>query len=263
MGKSKKSRDHASPASSRENTPVKKKMKDSSDEPRDQSAGQVKLTDSHDECMLLEPRAGSSASSTDAPQWFIQFEARQEARFSEVLDKCKEAHDAINMSIEDVKEDLKKVRKELKDTVAKMDDLENRNRRNNIVIFNLPEGTEGSSCSDYIQAMLRENCNIEASIERAHRSGRPGGDKPRPIHVAFSFFPEKEKCRKALSQLYRQKKFGSAKLFVSNDFSKKVQDMRKEKIPEIKRLKELGHQAFLIYPATVKIRDALGRVRDP
>ena len=36
-------------------------------------------------------------------------------------------------------------------------------------------------------------------------------------------FPEKEMCRKALSELFKQKKFGSAKLFVSNDFSRKVQ----------------------------------------
>ena len=70
-------------------------------------------------------------------------------------------------------------------------------------------------------------------------------------------------CRKALLELFKQKKFGSAKLFVSNDFSRKVQQLRKEQMPEIRRLRDQGINPFLTYPATINIRDPSGRVRDP
>ena len=77
------------------------------------------------------------------------------------------------------------------------------------------------------------------------------GPKPRPIQVGFSFYPEREACRKCLSDLFRRKKFGDAKFFGSNDFSQTLQQMRKEKLPEVRLLKDQGLNAFLVYPATV------------
>ena len=262
MGRSRKNKGE----SSVENTPVKKKVKgfDTSSQSSDSSD---KLNASMDSVLSSGRSTPTRNMAEGPPQWFISFmndfERRQEVRFSEVIDNCKQAHDALNMTIQNVKDDLDKVKKELKETEAKLDDLENRNRRNNIVIFNLPEGIEGANCLAYFQSMLRENCNTDAAIQRAHRSGKPGGDKPRPVHIGFAFFPEKEMCRKALSELFRQKKFGSAKLFVSNDFSRKVQQLRKEQMPEVRRLRDQGINAFLTYPATIKIRDPSGRVRDP
>ena len=98
--------------------------------------------------------------------------------------------------------------------------------------------------------MLKKDCNIDqVSIQRAHRTGRmksqqPGSrpDKPRPIHVGFTFFQEKEKCRKALADLFKSKIFGpsQAKLFVANDYSQKVQQLRRDKLKELRGLKNEG-----------------------
>ena len=159
---------------------MKKKVKgfDTSSQSSDSSD---KLNASMDNVLSSGRSTPTRNMAEGPPQWFISFmndfERRQEVRFSEVIDNCKQAHDALNMTIQNVKDDLDKVKKELKETEAKLDDLENRNRRNNIVIFNLPEGIEGANCLAYFQSMLRENCKIDAAIQRAHRSGKPGGDK--------------------------------------------------------------------------------------
>ena len=258
MGRSRKTRD----PSSTENTPVKKKSREESGMDDNAMSQSIKLTDNMT-TPAPSPRPSASRSLEAPPNWFVEFEARQEARFESLFKECREAHAAFDHDMKNLRDEVETLKKKLKAQDSKLDDLENRNRRNNIVIFNVPEGFEGDNCMTFIQKLIKDNCNIEPKfIQRCHRSGKPG-PKPRPIHVGFSFYPEKEACRKALSDLFRRKKFGDAKLFASNDFSQTVQKMRKEKLPEIRRLKDQGLNAFLVYPATVKIRDRSGQIRDP
>ena len=61
------------------------------------------------------------------PQLFKDFELRQEARFEEIINSCKEAHHALNFDINNLKDDLEQVQTEVKQTILKLDDLENRN----------------------------------------------------------------------------------------------------------------------------------------
>ena len=81
----------------------------------------------------------------------------------------------------------------------KIDDLENRSRRNNVVIFGVPEGVETnpSNCSDFVSDTLLkfidpDNTMPKIDIQRAHRTptgpapARMPGSKPRPVHVLFS-----------------------------------------------------------------------------
>ena len=225
--------------------------------------GNETLQQKHDSFMSFGP-----------PQWFQEFETRQEVRFANVLKECREVFEGFKLEMDNMKDEITMLKQKLDLTEVKLDDLENRSRRNNIVIFNLPEGTEqDSDCCSFIGNMLKKDCNIDqVSIQRAHRTGRmksqqPGSrpDKPRPIHVGFTFFQEKEKCRKALADLFKSKTFGpsQAKLFVANDYSQKVQQLRRDKLKELCRLKNEGKNAFFVYPATIKIREANGVVRDP
>ena len=220
-----------------------------------------------------QSREHDVAMSTEGPpQWFRDFESRQEERFSSVFKECRELFESLKFEVDTVKEDVVAFKQKFETLEAKVDDLENRSRRCNLVIYNLPEGWEGTDCSSFISKTLKDHCNIDSvNIQRAHRTGklnlpdpsdaRP--PKPHPIHIGFTFYQEKEKCRKALADLFKKQKFGDAKLFVANDFSVKVQRMRKEKLTELRRLRSQGKQAFFIYPATIKIRGADGRVRDP
>ncbi|KAL1275615.1 hypothetical protein QQF64_035238 [Cirrhinus molitorella] len=84
----------------------------------------------------------------------------------------------------------------------RIEDLENRSRRANLRIVNVPEGIEnGQDLVTFVAEMLLEMTGTEVfdkppSLERAHRS--PGqkpadGRKPRPFVVCFHRFQEKER----------------------------------------------------------------------
>ena len=145
-----------------------------------------------------------------------------------------------------------------------MDDIENRNRRNNIVLFNVPEKSEGADCAKFVHNLLNEaGCpDVRDAVQRAHRSGRLSREqnpRPRPIHVGFSTYLAKEEARKSLIEFFKNKKKtdNQTRLFVSDDFSRRVQALRKEKLPQLINLKKEGKIAFMVYPATIRIRDKL------
>ena len=149
----------------------------------------------------------------------------------------------------------------------KLDDLENRSRRNNLIVFNFPEGEEnsagsGSSCIQFISGFISSlDPNLHFQIERAHRTppgpaplpDRSGKIKDRPIHVCFTSFQERDKVRKACIAAFKTgKKFKERKLFVSEDFSLRVQARRKALLPTLKKLQHEGKKAFFTYPATIR-----------
>ena len=81
---------------------------------------------------------------------------------------------------------------------ARVDDAENRSRRNNLVFYGLPDpsASEPSSdsekiilnhCSDYLNVRLEPK-----EIERAHRIGRHSCNRKRPIIVKFVSYKTKE-----------------------------------------------------------------------
>ena len=209
------------------------------------------------------------------PKWFKDFECRQDQRFEKVARDFRDVCEGFTMEIDNMKGEIDALKRKLELTEIKIDDLENRSRRNNIVIFNLPEGTEGVDCTKYLSDLLNKECKIQnCGIQRAHRTGKPNpapnnasngnaqSSKPRPIHVGFGLYQDKELCRKALADLFRSKKIEDSKLYVANDFSQKVLQLRKAKLPQLRKLKNEGKNAFFVYPATIKVRESSGVVRD-
>ena len=126
MWKSKKDRADREP-SSVESTPAKKKLKDNNSGQSSADRGGIKLIN-----YVQRQREGDSDSANSEismdmnrpalPQWFKDFELRQEARFEEVINSCKDAHDALNFDIKNLKDDLEQVKTELKQTILKLDD---------------------------------------------------------------------------------------------------------------------------------------------
>lgn len=67
----------------------------------------------------------------------------------------------------------------------KTDDLENRSRRTNVRILNVPEQSEGRDTVGFLERFIpqplgRDNFTSPVSLERAHRVGKIS-DRPRPI----------------------------------------------------------------------------------
>ena len=207
---------------------------------------------------------------TRPPAWFAAFEARQEARFESLLKECKECreeHAGLKLEFDNLKDTVTKLTSTLHEAELKIDELENRSRRNNVVIYNVPEGSEpGADCVKFVSNLLAV-CKLTATIQRAHRTGaKPPTDsatnprprsRPRPIHIAFSSYIEKEKCRKGLASHFKDHTFGdNTKFFVSDDYSRRVLQMRKEKLPELIKLRNEGKFAYMVYPATIRVRES-------
>lgn len=204
--------------------------------------------------------AHGSVEMSTAPQWFRDFETRQEDRFDGLkMD--------MNSRFAEIGECIKSLKDKLKTAEQKIDDLENRSRRCNLVIFNLPEKKEGQNCLHFICGLIKESgvAINPLHIQRAHRTGKldlsGANSKPRPIHIGFVFYQEKEMCRRSLAELFKQQKIADAKLFVANDYSAKVQQMRREKLPQLRQLRAEGKEAFLTYPAIIKVKDSHGNIR--
>lgn len=94
-----------------------------------------------------------------------------------------------------------RVDKDLTALILKVDELENRNRRSNLRLIGLPEGTEGRDAALFLETWLPEvlgsaNFPSPLIIERAHRltGPKPAPDaRPRALIMKFLNFRDKER----------------------------------------------------------------------
>lgn len=141
---------------------------------------------------------------------------------------------------------------------VKVTDLEGRSRRNNIHIYGIKEGTEGSSIltfiDNFLKTKLRLDRNTDLQIQQAHRSIGP---KPqdaaisRSILVNFQRYDIKDKILKAA---WAKKITYEGKVVAfAHDFPTKVNNKLRE-YKDIKRILKDGQICFQTpYPAKMRI----------
>ena len=141
-----------------------------------------------------------------------------------------------------------KVTSRLEDQI---DDLQNRSRRNNIVIHGVPEGSEGSkSCEEFVSDLLTNHMKLDGAenieIERAHRSpGRmqplnaASASRPRLIHCRLLRYTDCQYVIKNASKCLRNNKFKGNNIFISDDVTQRIRasrkDLRLRYLPSIRR----------------------------
>ncbi|XP_041472225.1 uncharacterized protein LOC121421548 [Lytechinus variegatus] len=227
-------------------------------------------------------RRSLGLESTDAPPtWFVtffnDFESRFDSRIEALLDKKLSDislkvsdHDERVKSIEfdmgSLKDSVKQLEKEKEVLIAKLDDLENRGRRKNIVLFGIPEhpNQDHEDClktvTDFLQHadVSKDDCS---QIERCHRTptyrSETSSRQPRRIHIAFSSFTTKERVRKACVKKLKESnsKYRDRKVFVAEDLSKRVLQLRQKKQEKFKHLRSEGKKPFFAYPDKIRYRD--------
>lgn len=146
--------------------------------------------------------------------------------------------------------------------LERVDDLENRSRRSNLRVINVPEGSErGQNPAKFMSDLLMEVTgpgvlNAPPEIERAHRSlgPRPGDDnarKPRAFIVKFLRFQEKE----AVLRWARQNKldYGGTELRVYPDISTALAKKRAAFNPVKSALYQKGIKFRLLHPARLQV----------
>ncbi|KAJ1087814.1 hypothetical protein NDU88_000977 [Pleurodeles waltl] len=117
---------------------------------------------------------------------------------------------ALEESVETMREDLRKNKEEIqqlkgteRDLQEKFEYFENNSRRNNLRILNVPEGVEGSDLKKYIASPIKKvipldetEAQIINDIQRVHRDPfrrNPNIKKPLRILVNFQTYSLKEK----------------------------------------------------------------------
>ena len=158
------------------------------------------------------------------------------------LKELKEGLQSLENDLIDVKQDVetKADKAHVLELENRIIDLQNRSRRNNIVIWNVPEGSEKdtfmvefvkrSLLIDLIDHMKLEGAeNIE--IMRAHRTPtaiRRDASKPRPIHVYLLKYTDRQYILANAAKCLKENQYDGSSLYISDDVTKDVREQRKE-----------------------------------
>lgn len=176
------------------------------------------------------------------------------------IDVAKE-FETLKQEMGKVIERLETVEKENKTLKNKLAYLEDQSRRNNIVIYGIPESNEESwaDCEEKVIDNLNEKLKLEipldkSKIERAHRLGKKstaqtagvhsetgyGENKPRPIICKFSSFKDRETVlwttREKMKDANLKKELGNTR--VNEDFSAEVRATRRKLLSFLDELRE-------------------------
>ncbi|KAH9381628.1 hypothetical protein HPB48_020764 [Haemaphysalis longicornis] len=119
----------------------------------------------------------------------------------------------------------------------KLDDLENRSRRSNVVIFALSEQKDETP-ADLRERVLSEvfhtKLGVATSVERVHRIGKKSTNKPRPVMLNFFDYNEK------MLIMQNCKKLKASPISITNDFCKATLVKRSKLWLHAKQFKDEG-----------------------
>lgn len=155
-------------------------------------------------------------------------------------------------------------------------DVINRNKRNNIVLHNVPEKAEGDSsdCAPLVHRIATQVLGIQQSmeIERAHRTpmgriaSRNHGNehqRPRPIHVRFLRFRDRESFLRVASSKGKEFKISDARIFVSDDVHSSTRKDHQILMKKVRELRAAGNFAFIPWSVPRVIKYKMGAKHAP
>ena len=152
---------------------------------------------------------------------------------------------------------LKASREELASAYKKMEDLENRSKRNNIVIWGLKDGAEAThnSLEDFLRVEFFEKHMQLENIEvmRAHRTNvnqratEANTSTVRLIHIYLLRYSDKVQILKVAASVLKDNPFLDSQIFITDDVSKNVR--KYQAIP--KGIKERSDVEFAFIPWSV------------
>ncbi|XP_077496486.1 uncharacterized protein LOC144107366 [Amblyomma americanum] len=134
----------------------------------------------------------------------------------------------LRNDIEKMQADTSNVARIIQELETRIEDAENRSRRNNLIFYGIPDTTDSETWAESEKLIIdvcRNNLQITVEpheIERAHRLGRHSQDKNRPIIVKFTSSKTKE------SLLSNGRNLKDMLYSVGEDFSHAVRHARKQ-----------------------------------
>lgn len=227
--------------------------------------------------------ASSGLQASEPPAWFSsemqKFAQTIQASITTSLDKLNETMNLTNTkvaaleakgaeyetSFADMQRSLTALEKKHIDEVAelkeKLDDFENRQRRNNLRIMGFPMGVEGNDAVGFLEKWLPDILGLSdpIEIERAHRSlplRRPGAgnDQAAPRAFVVKFLRYRDVTR--ILEAARKKKelsYGNSKVMIFPDLSPTLHQKRMAFNTLKRQLRQAGVRYGMLYPATFRV----------
>ena len=202
----------------------------------------VSLTDIH---ALLLGMKSETNSKLDHVSNQINNLTESVASLQEKVRSLNEEVHELKGEVQELRETNSELQERLKRSEMKLEDLESRSRRNNIVVHGLKPVVEGHEtwehCEQALQSMFRDKLGIEEELvlDRAHRMRH--GDSNSPIVARFAFFKDRERVLKL------KQKLKNTKIFVGEDFSKSVREIRRKLSPFLKKAKQDGARCRMVF----------------
>lgn len=163
-----------------------------------------------------------------------------------------------------ITKEIKWLKEQLSKQASKLDEMENRSRRDNVRLIGLPERSEGANPIAFLEKWLgeligKESFSASFSIIRAHRipfRAPSEGGHPRPLLLRFLNYQDKvtllRKIREAGEVFFK-----GAKISFYSDFSPDLQRRRAEFTQAKRNLQKFKLPYALLYPARLRVA-ALG-----
>jgi len=154
----------------------------------------------------------------------------------------KEEVRGLREEVTDLKRENEDLKSKLDDLVTKTDDLECRSRRNNLLFHGLPKVPNETSkdCEETVREFLTDTLELseDVTFDRVHRtSNRPNA----PIIARCTFYKDRVTILKAKGKLK------GTNIFIGEDFSSRVREIRKKLTPHLKAAKSAGKVATMIF----------------
>lgn len=180
----------------------------------------------------------------------------QSKRIGEAEQRVSEVEDAVS----GLEGRLAEAENKIKVLAAKMEDMENRSRRDNIRVLNLKEGTEGKHPIQFFETWLPTVLGLEASpgakdrikVDRAHRSGGPRGERPRPVIIKLHNSRDKPRIIAAL-RATPNLEYEGQRIFIHQDLSSSVREKRRAFNEVCQALIDKGIRFNMRFPATLTV----------
>lgn len=168
---------------------------------------------------------------------------------------------SLHATVRSNKHDLNDVLTQLAKLQDKMIEMEDRSRRNNLRLVNLPESVGGSNLKAFVVANLPKwipsLAGQRIEIDRCHRiydgSIQPRGEDQKPRTVIFRLLRFSDRQDILQGARKAKPKHGNSDLFFFPDYSPQTSAKRREFVPVIDKLSDRGIRSFLLYPATLKV----------
>ncbi|CAL1609046.1 unnamed protein product [Knipowitschia caucasica] len=209
-------------------------------------------------------------------KFFKEADDKSEARSNRLEKRIESMHSILCRHTDEIKtlradtnmlqERITQTNKPQKSLEAKITEMEDRSRRDNLLIFNLKEGTEGPNARAYLMESFPKWFPALGAapleIMRAHRLGPPRrstasadtghSHRPRPLILKCLRYTERDLLLKEARK--HAPEVAGIQLKFAADYSEPTTARRKSCYKIMHDARTKGFDAFLLYPATIKLQ---------